>query len=259
METLQKFSMPLAIVVAGALIAVALYFSGGSTPAVNPNNGGTATVEQEIRGVQADDHILGNPEAKVVIVEYSDTECPFCKQFHNTLHQIMTEYGESGDVAWVYRNFPLQQLHPKAPKEAEALECAAELGGNDAFWKFTDLVYSTTNSNNSLDIGAYNVPKEVPVSADGTPYYTQSPAKSPTDGGQLTTLATSIGLDAQAFEECLASGRHAARVQSDLNEVAAAGGQGTPHSIILVGEDQIPVEGAQPYNVVKALIDTLVK
>ena len=95
---------------------------------------------EKIRGVQDDDHIIGDKNAKVVIVEYSDTECPFCKVFHETLHQVVSEY-DGKDVAWVFRHWPIPQLHPKAPKEAEALECAAELGGNDMFWKYTHKLF----------------------------------------------------------------------------------------------------------------------
>ncbi len=258
METLQKLAVPISIVIAGALIAVALFYSNSrSVATLEPQQ---PTVDQEIRTVQEDDHILGSPDAKVVIVEYSDTECPFCKQFHATLQRIISEYGPSGDVAWVYRHFPLEQLHPKAVKEAEALECAAELGGSEKFWMYTNRVYEITKANNSLDIGAYNVPAEAPIGPDGQPYYAQKPAKSPTDGGQLTEVAVEIGLDGKAFEDCLASGRHSERVMRDLEEVAAAGGQGTPHSIVIAPDGaQIPIEGAQPYANVKTLIDSLLE
>lgn len=257
MDTVQKLAIPISIVIAGALIAGALFYvnSQPRTPS-DPNQG---QVLKEIRGVQADDHILGNPEAEIVIVEYSDTECPFCKQFHETMHQIITEYGSSGKVAWVYRHFPIEQLHPKAQKEAEALECAAEQGGNEVFWKFTDKVYEITNSNNALDIGIHNSPEEAPIGPDGEPYYAQKPPRSNTDAGQLTDIATELGLNVAQFEQCIISGKYASRVETDYNEVAAAGGQGTPHSIIINGGEQTPLEGAQPYNVVKGVIDTLLE
>ncbi len=258
MDALQKFSIPISIVIAGALVASALFFVNRGKPA-GPANPGQGTVLEKIRGVQADDHILGNPEADIILVEFSDAECPFCKQFHETMHQIISEYGSSGKVAWVYRHFPIEQLHPKAPKEAEALECAAEQGGNETFWKFTDKVYETTNSNNSLDIGVYNSPKDAPKGPDGQPYYSQKSPRSNTDAGQLSDFARELGLNVEQFESCLQSGKYASRVTTDYNEVAAAGGQGTPHSILIVDGEQIPLEGAQPYNVVKGLIDTLLE
>jgi protein-disulfide isomerase len=109
---------------------------------------GGKKIPVDIRPVTEADHILGNPNAKIIIVEYSDLECPFCKQFHNTMHQIISN---NPDVAWVYRHYPIPQLHPKAFHEAEATECAWEQGGNDAFWKYTDTIYKITPSNNGLD------------------------------------------------------------------------------------------------------------
>ena len=254
MESLQKLAVPIAIVIAGGMIAVSLFFVNSRPAAGTPQQG---TVAKEIRGVQKDDHIMGNPNAKIVIVEYSDTECPFCKQFHETMHKIIAEYGANGDVAWVYRHFPIPSLHPKAPKEAEALECAADQGGNEMFWKYTDKVYQTTGSNNALDNGVYNAPKPTPVGPDGKPYYTEKTPRSATDAGQLSDFAKELGLDVAKFEDCLKTGKFADRVMTDTNEVVAAGGQGTPHSIMIVDGEQVPIEGAQPFETVKGLIDTM--
>lgn len=97
------------------------------------------------------DHIAGNPQADLIIIEYSDPECPFCKRFHETMVQAMDEYGKQGKVAWVYRHFPLDAIHSKARHEAEAIECAGELGGNDKFWEYVNTLYKITPSNNQLD------------------------------------------------------------------------------------------------------------
>jgi protein-disulfide isomerase len=255
METLQKLAVPISIIVAGGMIAVSLYLVNSRPTAATI--GTEPTVMEEIRGVQENDHIKGNPNAKIVIVEYSDTECPFCKQFHDTLNRVISEYGASGDVAWVYRHFPIPSLHPKAPKEAEALECAAEQGGNEMFWKFTDKVYETTKANNSLDIGVYNSPATAPNGPDGKPYYTQKAPRSTTDAGQLSDFAQEFGLDVARFEDCLKTNKYASRVTTDSNEAVAAGGQGTPHSILIVDGEQVPLEGAQPFEMVKSLIDSL--
>jgi len=98
--------------------------------------------------VTKDDHVLGNINAPVKIIEFSDPECPFCKRFHITMEEIISNYGKGGQVAWVYRHFPLDSLHPKARKEAEALECAGEQG---KFWEYTSKIYEVTPSNNRLD------------------------------------------------------------------------------------------------------------
>lgn len=253
METIQKFAVPLSILIAGAMIAISLYVVNSSGAASNP----TPSVAEEIRGIVESDHVRGNPNADIVIVEFSDTECPFCKQFHETMKRVMDEYGGDGKVAWVYRHFPIPSLHPKAQKQAEALECAAEQGGNEMFWKYTDKVYETTQSNNSLDSGVYNEPKDAPLGPDGKPYYTQKTPRSATDAGQLSDIAAELGLDVPRFEECLKSDKFAERVQTDVDEVVAAGGGGTPHSIMIVDGEQVPIEGAQPFDVVKGLIDSM--
>lgn len=222
----QKLAVPIAIVIAGALIAGALYFvnSGAIT---TPTPGEQPTVAKEIRGVQTNDHIIGNPNARIVLVEYSDTECPFCKQFHQTMHQIVDKYGTDGQVAWVYRHFPLVQLHSKAPLQAQAAECAGELGGEEAFWKFLNRIYEVTPSNDGL--------------ADS----------------ELPKIAEFAGVDVTAFNACLASDRHQDRIQTDIDEVVASGGRGTPHTILIVDGEQIPLEGAQPFEVIDSLISTL--
>ena len=167
----------------------------------------------------------------------------------------MEQYGKSGDVAWVYRHFPIPSLHPKAGKEAESLECAAEQGGNEMFWKFTDKVYQTTGSNNALDIGVYNAPSPTPSGPDGKPYYTEKKARSATDAGQLSDFARELGLDVAKFEECMRSGKFVDRVNKDASEVVAAGGGGTPHSIMIVDGEQVPIEGALPFENIKGMID----
>jgi len=91
--------------------------------------------------VTEDDHIRGNTDAKVFFVEYSDIDCPFCSQLHETMIDVVDNY-DPGDVAWVYRHFPLTNIHPTAAVKAEASECIAELGDNDAFWEFLDILFA---------------------------------------------------------------------------------------------------------------------
>jgi len=229
-SALHKFSVPLAIIIAGVLIALALYFSGSKASAPTqplPDK----VVTGDMRPVDDNDHILGNPNAKLVIVEYSDTECPFCKQFHETMKKIMASYGKNGDVAWVYRHFPIDQLHSKARKEAEATECAAEQGGNDKFWAYTNTLYAKTPSNNRLDL------KELPI------------------------IAGEVGLDVGTFNTCLSSGKFAAKVEADYQDAVKAGARGTPYSLIILKKDgtKVPINGAQPYESLKGTIDLLLK
>lgn len=225
--------MPVAIIVAGALIAGAIYLNGDRTGqrAVANNPQPQAAVQQAgaleaMNPITSEDHIRGNPDAPVKIVEYSDTECPFCKRFHSTMQQVMDEYGKDGKVAWVYRHFPLDQLHSKARKEAEATECAAELGGNDKFWAYLDRLMEVTPANNGLD------PAELPK------------------------IAQYVGLDTAKFNECLSSGRYAKKIEEHVQNAVATGGNGTPWSIV-VGKNgkKYPLSGAQPYTSVKQLIE----
>ena len=239
MESIQKLAIPIAIVIAGALIASALYLASiGRGPSGSSKETATATIE--LRGLQENDHIRGSADASVVMVEFSDSECPFCKVFDSTAKQVMEKYGGDGKVAWVYRYFPIPSLHPKAPKEAEALECAAELGGNEMFWKYADKVYMNTTSNNSLDIGVYNNPATAPINpATGQPYYAQKTPRSATDAGQLSDFAVELGIEKESFEECLASGRNIPRIETDVAEAGNSGGSGTPY-IVFISKEKMP-------------------
>jgi protein-disulfide isomerase len=207
-----------AIIVAGLIIAGAILLKGSESPALNApsaNNFG-GVVGFQARPVSANEHILGNPEAKIVIVEYSDTECPYCKSFHNTLQKVVKD--SDGQVAWVFRHYPIPELHSKAPHEAEATECAWEQGGNDAFWKYTNKLFEVTTSNNRLD------------------------------ETELPKIAKDVGLNVVAFNTCLQSGKFKEKVAADVADGVKTGVRGTPSSFILVNgkfTDNIP--GALPY------------
>ncbi len=227
----NNLAVPMAIVIAGALIAGAIYWSArrdsvATAPqpqAVAENTGGL----EKLASITSTDHIRGNPNAPVKIVEYSDMECPFCKRFHSTMQQAMDEYGKDGRVAWVYRHFPLDSIHSKARTEAVASECAGEFGGSDAFWKFTDRFFELTPSNNQTDIQKV-----------------------------LPQIAGEIGLDVSKFNSCLTSGKYDKHIQDDLDNATATGGDGTPWSIVVTsGGKKYPLSGAQPYEVVKQLIE----
>lgn len=91
---------------------------------------------ENIAPVTADDNIRGSLDADIIIVEYSDFDCPFCGRFYETMKSVYEKNGD--EISWVYRNFPLEQLHPNAKKVAASSECVAKVGGNEAFWKFAD-------------------------------------------------------------------------------------------------------------------------
>ncbi len=226
----SALAVPLAIVFGFGLIAIAIYFTGANnTPAPVVAEGGdnVPAAETRIKPVDADDYIKGNPNAPILIVEYSDYDCPFCKNFHETMNQIMNEYGVSGKVAWVYRQFPIAQLHPNAPRISEAALCVGEVAGNDAFWKFSDLIFEERDINEATNIT------------------------------RIPEYAVTAGADRQAFQACLDSGSQRKVVEASFAEGAAVGIKGTPNSFVLVGNQQAAIEGAQPYEVVKQIVENL--
>jgi len=233
----SKLAIPGAIVLAGALIATGLFFSRseGSKLQKTPVNDPEKTDfdpasfgEQNVSPITENDHVFGNPDAPVKIIEFSDLECPFCKQFHSVMEQVVEEY--EGKVARVYRHFPLPQIHPNAPKQAEATECAAELGGNDAFWKYLDRIFEITPSNNGLDMRL------------------------------LPEIAEYIGLDKTAFQQCLDSRKYAGKIADYYNDAIRSGGKATPYSIIITKDGtKKSIPGSLPFSSMKIVIDSLLK
>lgn len=217
----NKLSIPMAIIVAGALIAGAVYFSNTKAPKI-------LSPLDNVREITKDDHIRGDLNAPIKIVEYSDTECPFCKRYHLTMKQVMENYGDK--VAWVYRHSPIDSIHSKARKEMEATECANELGGNEKFWEYLDKIYEITPANNGLDLT------------------------------ELPKIAESIGLDVASFNACLEEGKYQTKIDADLENAVATGGGGTPWSIMIDEDDnKKEINGALPYEKIKELIDLALK
>lgn len=233
----NPFAIPMAIIVSGVFIAGAILYTGETS-----SKGGLAQLQKGVSDTVADtkdavneggiivppvdasDHILGNPSAPVVVVEYSDLECPFCARFHETMRQVMDAYGKNGEVAWVYRHFPLEQIHSTARIAAEASECAAELGGNEKFWAFVDGFFGGHAGGVSEAL--------------------------------VYSTAASAGLPQDAFRSCVDSKKYADKITEETQEAIAAGGAGTPYSIILARDGtKTPINGALPYANVKTMID----
>lgn len=238
------YIIPAAIIIAGALIAWGLFARGGSTKSQDAAqgkdliNGALSEPTTEIADVTNSDHIRGDKNAKIVLIEYSDLECPYCKVYHETVKKLYDEYSKTGQVAWVYRHFPLSYgeavLHRQAAKEAEATECAYELGGDDAFWKFTDSIYATTKSNDGLDLST------------------------------MPALAEAAGVDKAKFSACVDSGKYADKVKEAYEAGLKAGAEGTPYTVIRFKGQNIPLVDAQgrglgalPYDVFKKVIDKM--
>ena len=155
----------------------------------------------------------GADAAKVTIVEFSDFECPFCLRVVPTLDRILEEYGD--DVRLVFRQFPLNSIHPNAQSAAEASLCAAD---QSRFWQYHDALFAEPGG---------------------------------LDGESLRRTASEIGLDTDEFESCLDARRHAAAVDADLEAGRMLGITGTP-ALFINGRF---LSGAQPYEVIAAIVD----
>lgn len=216
---INPYLIPLAIVVAGFAIAAALYYSrAGGSGAAAPTRAGNAV---SIRAVNERDHVYGSRDADVFLIEYSDFQCPYCERFHKTVTELVAQY--EGRVAWVYRHFPLDSIHPEARPAAVASECAAELGGADAFWRFSDALFAAQRS----------LGEELYVRAAGD-----------------------LGIDADAFRACLRGGSYDALIDGDLEESSAAGANGTPFNVLMTkGGQTFTFSGALPIATVKPLVD----
>jgi protein-disulfide isomerase len=234
------YIVPAAIIIAGALIAWGLFAQKNTNTMKGQDliNGALTEPEIEVAPVTNLDHIQGDKDAKIVLIEYSDLECPYCKVYHETVKKLFTEYEKTNQVAWVYRHFPLSYgetaLHKYAAKEAESTECVYELGGNTAFWKYTDSIYATTKSNDGLDLST------------------------------MPALAEAAGVDKVKFQACIDSGKYATKIKEAYDAGLKAGAEGTPYTVIRYKGQFIPLVdeqgrglGALPYDVFKKIIDRM--
>ncbi|MEK7603753.1 MAG: DsbA family protein [Patescibacteria group bacterium] len=216
---LEKFILPGAIIMAGVLISAAVIYSNGGL-------GGTARIGDPVVAPKAvstdDDAYLGDKDAPVVIIEFSDYQCPFCRSFwRDTLPLIKSEYIASGKVRFVYRDFPLD-MHPGAMPAAQATECAEEQG---KFWEMHDRIFI-----------------EQEKQGGGTVQFGVD---------DLKKWAAGIGLNVSELSSCLNSQKYAEEVKKDLNDGQTAGVSGTPGFFV----NGRLVVGAQPFSVFKAIID----
>ena len=227
-QTQNGYGVPIAIVVAGLLITGAVFWTGsGEDVASNPTRdtkggqpSGQPAQAGEFRMPDETDHVQGNPDAPITIVEFSDLECPFCARIHPTLTRIVEE---NDDVKWVFRHFPLSTIHSRALSAAVASECIARLGTNDNFWTFTDEAFANQRKL-------------------GDAWYRE--------------MALSFGIDSGAFAGCVNDKGVVADIQTDLDEATGAGGRGTPYVVVVTANgDLIPFSGALPYEQIASVIE----
>ena len=226
------------VLIAVVVIGTIFMFTDGS-------NTGTNTIVQQptqqpgkVSASVDDDAFIGNEDAPVTIIEFSDYQCPFCRKFWvETLPSIKSEYIDTGKVKFVYRDFPLVSLHPQADKFAEAVECVRDIAGNDeAYFKMHDKIFEEQGL---LDSGIKNGP------VSKTVQFTIEDVKQ---------WAQELGYD---ISSCLDSGKFRSEVQKDIADAQSAGIQGTPGFIIMkTGEKEgTPLKGAYPFSVFRQIIE----
>lgn len=190
----------------------------------NADAGNQADAGAETAGtlapVTGDEHIRGGDlaTAKVVMVEYSDFECPFCERHHPSMQRLIDDYGD--DVVWVYRHFPLS-FHPDARPSALASECVAEQGGNEAFWQFGDTLFANQDKLNE---------------------------------DFFKDTVGDMGLNVNQFADCFESEKYSDKIDDEYASGVAAGVTGTPATFI---NGQI-VSGAVPYETLSQIVDSII-
>lgn len=238
----KKIIIPLVIILIGIFVSGVIFYTSWKKTNNNILNNSYSSINvkgvtnftpgspENVLPVTEKDHILGNPNAPVKLIEFSDLECPFCKVFHKTMQKIMEEYGKSGEVAWIYRHLSIDQIHSKSRIEATAAECASEIGRQNTFWNYIGNVFEITPSNNGLDLSL------------------------------LPQIAQDIGVDGVKFKECLTSGRYDEHIENNLQDGINSGANGTPYIIIIAPNGKkFPILGSQTYSTIALTIDLALK
>lgn len=200
-----------------------------SAPQAAPEDTGPVKVSLD------DDPVLGDKNAPVTLVDFSDYECPFCKRhFEQVYSELKKDYIDTGKVKMVYRDLPLSFHDPMATKEAIAANCAREQGEDSAYYKYHDEIFKRTKSNgNGLAVN------------------------------DLYTIASDLGLNAANFKTCLDSEKYKDEVQKDLADASKYDATGTP--TFFIGKstghefEATKLVGAQPYSAFKTIIDEKLK
>lgn len=223
------FLLPGAILLGALIISGTIFYTRGSFGVGKAQIGGAGTVREE-KPVQVklgpNEHMLGNPNAKVTIVEFSDFQCPFCRRFWaDALPQIKKEYVDTGKAKFIYKHYPLS-FHPGAKPAAEASECANEQG---KFWEYHDKIFA-----------------EQAKQGQGTIQFGKP---------ELKNWASQIGLNTSQFNQCLDSGKYFKLIEDSVAYGSEIGVSGTPTTFIN-GQRLV---GAQPFVSFKAVIDGLLK
>ncbi len=228
-ETEPKKTDTKTIIIAAVIVAAAIiispiirhYFPAASAANAPITQNSADARTSLIKAVDESDHVRGNKNARITLIEYADTECPYCTHVHETFKAMLDKY--PNDVRWVYRHLP---FHEHATSEANISECIASVHGNDAFWKYLDALFANQNIGNTRG-------------AD---------------------VATELGYWDEKTQACAAANTFSQHITDDDANAAAIGAQGTPYTVIVTKSGKmIPISGAQPQNVFESIIQSLIK
>jgi len=226
------FLLIIAAFLIGVLVTQVQFLKNGSPVAANDIYAGADAQQptQPTGPVDVDEGnlpILGNKDAKVTIVEFSDFQCPFCKQmFEEALPQIKKEYIDTGKAKLAFRHYPLTSIHPNAQKAAEASECAND---QDKFWEYHDQLFT-----NQADWESLSGDEVI---------------------NKFVEYANTIGVDGETLRECVTSGKMAENVKKDVDAGTKVGVDGTPATFV----NGMLISGAVPFEEFKAQIDAALK
>ena len=248
-------TVPGSIIIAALLISTSILINGGvirikvknfsskntlvsaqtAQAPTQPTQQAPTQASGPVKVASADAPILGNKNAPVTLIEFSDYECPFCKtSFDQLLPDLRKNYIDTGKLKLVYRNLPLP-FHQNAHKEAEAALCARDQGGDSTYFKFHDQIFTNTTSNGTglaLD--------------------------------QLPVIAANLGLNVSQFQKCLDSGKYKGYVDKDISYANQVGASGTPTWFVGKSTSDGTIDGqiivgAQPFSSFQPKIDNLIK
>ena len=231
------------------IVGIAAFFAGSYTSSLNSNQITQEDLDQAMAKLELkllqnrlpteqamppvkisadNDPVIGDPDAPITIIEFSDFQCPFCARFHiQTLPSIYEEYIEQGKVKLVFRDFPIQNIHPNALPAAVAAECANE---QEKFKEMHDMLFETQNQWNKVEtVAALSL---------------------------FSQYASDMQMDQEKFDSCIASGKYIEEIRKDLEDGRDYGVSGTPG--FFVGNDEIgyvELKGAQPFESFKKIID----
>lgn len=175
--------------------------------------------------IESNDPILGDKTASISIIEFSDFQCPFCKRaFEGAIADFKkSDYFTSGKVNLIFKQFPLNQIHPYAQKSAEASLCASEQG---KFWEYHDKLFENQDA---LDVAS------------------------------LKSYASQLGLNTAQFDKCLDDSKYKSEVTKELAQATSVGGQGTPFFVIVNTKtgDATSISGAYPWSQIESAIQSV--